>query len=123
MKLYTKRQYEQLLNNGKEQKGTKDFAPVVKWFTPDAQGTWLISEIDPKDTDMAFGLCDLGFGKPEMGSVYIPEIAELRGKMGLAVERDLQFEGIAPLSIYAMAAREHGHIITVSGIINNYINP
>ena len=38
-----------------------DHMPVVKLFTPDANCTWLISELDPDDPDLAFGLCDLGF--------------------------------------------------------------
>ena len=37
-----------------------DHAPVVKLFTPDAQATWLITEVDPDDPDRLFGLCDLG---------------------------------------------------------------
>jgi hypothetical protein len=44
---------------------TIDFPPVVKLFTPDANCTWLLSEIDPEEPDIAFGLCDLGMGSPE----------------------------------------------------------
>ena len=35
-----------------------DPPPVVKLFTPDAGATWLLSEIDPADPTIAFGLCD-----------------------------------------------------------------
>ena len=69
-----------------------DFEPVVKLFTPDAGATWLLSELDLDDEDTAFGLCDLGIGLPELGFVSLSEIAELRGKLGLPVERDLHFK-------------------------------
>ncbi len=117
MKLLTKDQHAQLLKNGAinaqrqlDGLGTIDHPPVVKLFTPDAACTWLLSELDPEDDDIAFGLCDLGFGTPEMGSVRMSEIASLRGRLGLPVERDLHFAGDKPLSAYADEARTAGHI-------------
>lgn len=62
--------------------------PAVKLFTPDAGATWILWEFDEED-GMAFGLCDLGLGFPEMGSVSIDEIAAVRGNLGLPVEREL----------------------------------
>lgn len=94
MELFTKEQYEQLLANGAASaasEGGIDHQPVVKLFTPDAGATWLLSEIDPHQPDYAFGVADLGLGFVEMGSVYLPEIRELRGRAGLPVERDLGF--------------------------------
>lgn len=41
---------------------TIDHHPVVKLFTPDGGATWLLSETDPDDPDICFGLCDLGMG-------------------------------------------------------------
>ena len=32
-----------------------DPPPVIKLFTPDANATWLLTEIDPGDDDRAFG--------------------------------------------------------------------
>jgi len=29
-----------------------DFYPVVKLFTPDANATWLLTEIDPEEEDI-----------------------------------------------------------------------
>jgi hypothetical protein len=87
-----------------------DHPPVVKLFTPDGSATWLISESDPDDPDRLFGLCDLGFGYPELGYVSLAEIAELRGKMGLPVERDQAFVANKPLSVYADEARAAGRI-------------
>ncbi len=89
---------------------TIDFHPVVKLFTPDAGCTWLLTEIDPENNDLAFGLCDLGMGCPEIGSVSLAEIAALRGKLGLPVERDLHFEATKSLAAYADEARLLGRI-------------
>jgi hypothetical protein len=91
---------------------TIDFHPVVKLFTPDAGFTWLLTEIDPDHHEIAFGLCDLGMGYPELGCVSLAEIADLRGKLGLPVERDLHFEGEKSLSAYADEARLLGRIKT-----------
>lgn len=117
MKLLTKDQHAQMLKNGAinaqrqmDGEDTIDHPPVVKLFTPDAACTWLLSELDPEDNDIAFGLCDLGFGTPEIGSVRLSEIASVRGRLGLPVERDLHFTGDKPLSAYADDARLSGHI-------------
>ena len=40
------------------------------------------------------------------------EIRDLRGPLGLPVERDLHFDADKPLSAYAAKAREHGRIVT-----------
>ncbi len=87
-----------------------DPMPVVKLFTPDAGATWLLSELDPEDPDIAFGLCDLGLGYPELGSVRLSEIESVRGKLGLPVERDLDFEADKSLSAYAEEARALGRV-------------
>lgn len=111
MKLLTKSIREQLLRNGEtrhrlDEQGEDDpdFLPVVKLFTPDAQCTWLLSELDPEDPDMAFGLCDLGMQCPELGYVRISELESVRGRLGLPVERDRFFEPKHTLSVYARAA-------------------
>ncbi len=87
-----------------------DFLPVVKLFTPDAGCTWLLTELDPDEPDIAFGLCDLGMGCPETGSVRISELESVRGRLGLHVERDLQFTATKTLSAYADEAWTHGAI-------------
>jgi hypothetical protein len=117
MELITKTQADQLLANGRAQRAAidqdtraLDFEPVVKLFTPDAQCTWLLTEID--DDGLAFGLCDLGLGYPELGYVSLSELRTDRGKFGLAIERDLHFEADKPISAYADEARVRGHIVT-----------
>jgi hypothetical protein len=116
MKLLTQDILNRLLANGRQQepvRGTNDeidFFPVVKLFTPDAACTWLLTEIDPLDPDIAFGLCDLGMGFPELGSVSLSELAAVRGKLGLPIERDLYFTADKPISAYADEAVALGHI-------------
>ena len=88
-----------------------DFPPLVKLFNPCGAATWLLSELDPDDPDIAFGLCDLGFGFPELGSVSLSEIEELRGAMGIGIERDLHFRPTKTLGAYADEARLHERIV------------
>lgn len=89
-----------------------DPLPVVKFFTPDAGATWLLTELDPDNPDIAFGLCDLGLGAPELGCVSLTELQSLRGRLGLPVERDVHFEAERPLSAYARLARAEQRIVT-----------
>ena len=118
MQLYTQAQFKQLLANGqaaaavRNGKQEEDLTrrPVVKWFTPFAAATWLISEIDPEDHDIAFGLADLGMGCPELGSIHIPEVMALKGPMGMRVERDLSFQPDRSLVDYGDLARLAGSI-------------
>jgi hypothetical protein len=116
MQLLTQELREKLLANGRQQqplRGTEaeiDFKPVVKLFTPDAGATWLLTELDPDDPDIAFGLCDLGVGSPELGSVLISELALVRGALGLPPERDLYFRADKTLSAYAAEALRLGRI-------------
>ena len=104
--------FTQLLANGHCTAGGEEIdpRPVVKLFTPDANATWLLTEIDPDDEDLAFGLCDLGLGSPEIGNVRLSELASLRGRLGLPIERDEHFHPDQPLSAYTEAARIHGAI-------------
>lgn len=112
MQLITEEERSRMLEHGRRSaRGEQiDPYPVVKLFTPDAGATWLLSELDPDDPDIAFGLCDLGMGYPELGSVRLSEITSVRGKLGLPVERDLYFEADRPLSAYAEEARTQGRI-------------
>ena len=117
MKLITEAQQRQLLENGRKQRdlmGTDeefDAMPVVKLFTPDANATWLLTEADPDKPDILFGLCDLGLGHPELGSVSFTEIRQVRGKLNLPVERDRGFQADKTLSEYAKLAYQNRRII------------
>ena len=112
--LITQEQRALLLANGAEFDRNEDFdpPPVVKLFMPDGGATWLLASLDPECSDIAFGLCDLGFGFPEMGSVRLSEIERARGALRLPVERDLHFIPDRPLSAYALDASRAGRIVT-----------
>jgi hypothetical protein len=117
MTLFTQKQTQQLLANCQAQiirmdngEADIDFKPVVKLFTPDAQCTWLLAELGLDD--IAYGLCDLGLGTPEIGFVCMRELREARGPLGLPIERDQHFDAEKSLSAYADEARAHGRIVT-----------
>ena len=117
MGLLTSSLQQKLLHNGRlsaecsrRGQADPDFLPVVKLFTPDADCTWLLTVLDPNDQDIAFGLCDLGLGFPELGCVRISELAKVRGKLGLPVERDMHFCPDKTISAYADEARTAGCI-------------
>lgn len=118
MELLTDAQRARMIANGTvnaariaDDGNTVDQEPVVKLFCPWGAGTWLLSELDPEDPDVAFGLCDLGMGCPELGSVSMAELASVRGPGGLRIERDLHFTAAKTLGAYASEAREAGGII------------
>lgn len=118
MKLLTAVQERQLLVNDRwnavlagRGRPTTDFKPVVKLFCVWGAATWLLTELDPEDTDSAFGLCDLGMGFPELRRVSLSEIASVRGRGGLRIERDLYFRATKTLQAYADEAARHGRIV------------
>jgi len=82
-------------------------APVVKYFAG-GSCTWLLTEIDP-ETGIAFGLCDLGQGFPELGYVSIPELCSL-ATLGpwKWVERDLHFSSDKSITEWAEIAASRG---------------
>ena len=112
MKLFLNSQREALIKNhriNEDRTANYDPFPVVKLFTPDANAAWLLTELDPSD-NVLFGLCDLGLGFAELGSVSLDEIEAFRGPFGLPIERDRFFEANRPLSHYAVDAAKLGYI-------------
>ena len=117
MELITKEIERRLLENGRTP--DQDNRPVVKFFNPCGAATWLISQADPEEPDILFGLADLGFGCPEFGSVRLSELRSVKGSLGLGIERDLYFEARYPLSVYAEAARLAGSIVTATRLLDD----
>lgn len=62
---------------------------VLKFFTPDSSWTWFLTEYDPEER-LCFGLV-IGHER-ELGYFSLTELEQLRGPMGLPVERDLHFQ-------------------------------
>lgn len=61
---------------------------AIKYFTPDGAGTWYFSEYNPKDR-LFYGLCKIQ--EAEYGYVDFDELREVKGHLGLYVERDFYF--------------------------------
>jgi len=78
----------------------------VKYFTPSSSWTWLATEgepvVDESGKEVDFKFFGLVFGhEREFGYFLLSELEEVRGPMGLPIERDLHFkpktlEEIAP---------------------------
>lgn len=112
MKLLTKENLTRLYKNAAATEAAEgaDLGhwPVVKLFAPWGAATWLLTELDADG--IAFGLCDLGMGEPELGYVDLNELTALRGPFGLKIERDLHFKADKSLTAYADEARMTGSI-------------
>jgi hypothetical protein len=104
MKYFNEDEYNQLLENGKDCSEDKDPVPLIRLYMHGTGASWLITELDPENPDIAFGLCDLGLGFPEIGYVSLSEIKEAQS-LFYHLKRDYDFKGLYPLSVYAQAAR------------------
>ena len=111
MKILTNPILKQLkANSARQQENDESMStmPVVKLFGGGAC-TWLLSELD--EDGIAFGLCDLGLGTPELGYVSMDELMSIRfPPFGLPIERDRHFTPKKTLVEYAEEAREYGMI-------------
>ena len=119
MKLLIKALREKLLANGRNR--DRDHPPPLKLFNPCVAATWLFSELD-EDGDRLFGFSDLGFGTPELGYSSLAEIAAIRVRFGLGIERDMHFRPRFPMSVYAEAARAAGRIVERGPELNAAVN-
>jgi len=93
-----------------------DPVPVVKLYAPWGVAVWLLTEL-LEDGDTLFGLCDLGFGCPELGYVSWAELESLSGPLGLGIRRDERFAPHRPLSVYAGAARLWSRIVEEDALL------
>lgn len=105
MKLITKEIEKKLKAN----EGLDNCYPVVKFFDPTGSATWLITEMH-EDGDLMWGLCDLGLGFPELGTVSLRELQSVRLPFGLKIERDLYFEADKRIDQYYEEAKTNGGI-------------
>ncbi len=120
--LFTTEQYNRLLENGNPANRDKDHAPVVMLTIPFTSCIWLLSELNPEQPNIAFGLCDLGMGYPELGYVDLDEIQLVKHPVfqtGVCVSSE--FEGVYPMSAYSKAARVYQQIIWDKNIIARYV--
>jgi hypothetical protein len=106
MKILLNSQREELIRNHEHPGG--GWEPIVKLFVcVGGNATWLLSELDP-ETNIAYGLCDLGLGFPELGYV---SLTELEDTLGWRLERDRHWTATKTLTEYAADARSKGMVV------------
>lgn len=108
---FTEEERALMLARGAERPDDTVTPPIARLFQPDGPGVWLLSELDPDNPDRAYGLCDLGFGAPELGDFSLEELAKMRGPLGLPVERDRAFRPRFVLDELARLAVIAGRIV------------
>jgi hypothetical protein len=97
----------------------KDHVPVVKLYSKYGKAIWLLSELDPVN-NIAFGLCDLGQGQPELSYVSLTDLASIkhaRLKVPM-VETDHHFEGKYPMSTYLKAAKAAKRVVEDDALLS-----
>lgn len=118
MNFITDDQKIKLLHNGHEDNADQDHPPVVKLFVPGTNCVWLLNEIMPHEPDIAFGLCDLGMGFPELGYLSLSELASINIRQ-ITVKQDKRFTPEYPMSVYAKAARMLNYITEDSDLLRH----
>ena len=117
MELMTEELRAELLGNWGQP--DSETSPALKIFNPAGAATWLIHSMDPRNNDLLYGLCDLGYDSPELGQVSLSELQEVRIPLPampgvtqehLGLERDLYFEPQKTMEVYTEAARRNGKI-------------
>ncbi len=99
-----------------------DPIPLVKFFNPLGAATWIATELDG-DGDTLFGLADLGFGTPELGSFSLSEMASVRLPFGMGIERDIAFATTHRLSTWAEWSRRAGSILWAETLLRRAASP
>ncbi|HEY7616310.1 MAG TPA: DUF2958 domain-containing protein [Terriglobales bacterium] len=73
------------------QERERDPLAYAKFFTPDSNWTWWVTEGSPQGDDFMFFGYVCGQDQ-EWGYFLLSELREARGPLGLPIERDLYFE-------------------------------
>jgi hypothetical protein len=91
------------------QEHNRDPTVHCKFFTPDSNWTWLVTEGSAQDGDdfLFFGYV-IGF-EEEWGYFVLSELESARGPLGLNIERDLHFEPGVFSDVIKRYRVERGH--------------
>lgn len=91
MELFTKELLDHLPKfQTTEQQDMEEVPVYVKFFTPDSNWTWYVTEGEQQGEEIVFfGLVD-GFER-EWGYFALSELTDLKGPLGMPIERDLHF--------------------------------
>jgi hypothetical protein len=74
----------------RSQDANKDPIVYIKFFTPDSNWTWYVTEGQEEEDDFIFFGYVIGF-EEEWGHFSLSELAAARGPLNLLIERDLYF--------------------------------
>lgn len=83
-------QMRQLIPPLRSQETNKDPIVYIKFFTPDSNWTWYVTEGEEEEGDFIFFGYVIGF-EEEWGYFALSELRAARGPLDLAIERDLYF--------------------------------
>lgn len=81
--------------------------PTVRLHVPGTGTFWLLTELDPDDPDLAWGLCDLGLGAPALDHVRMSDLAALPGQ---PVVCDASFVAHQSLNAYLREAQDRSAV-------------
>jgi hypothetical protein len=70
---------------------------------------WLLTEL-AADGDEAYGICDVGVGTPELGTIRLSALENMVGPRGIAVVADPHFVPRQALSAYFRDAVRDGAV-------------
>src|SRR5437764_1449873 len=73
------------------QERNKDPTVHIKFFTPDSNWTWFVTEGSEEDGDFMFFGYVVGQAE-EWGYFLLSELESAQGPLGLTIERDLHFK-------------------------------
>lgn len=90
MKLFTKEIEEKAQEQYPKGSDLESQVIVAKFFNPTGAGSWFLMNQDPNDPDYQWGICHIF--EWEIGSFLKSDLENFRGKFGLGIERDLNFE-------------------------------
>ena len=89
------------------QESNPDPTVHLKFFTPDSDWTWFVTEGEPRDDDFLFFGYVCGF-EEERGYFVLSELASVGGNGRLPIERDLHFRPGLFTQVIARYRQERG---------------
>jgi len=89
------------------QEGNRDPIVHAKFFTPDSNWTWFITEGGPEGDDFIFFGYVVGFAE-EWGYSALSDLESARGPLGFPIERDLYFRAGPWSEVLARYRAERG---------------
>jgi hypothetical protein len=90
------------------QEHNQDPTVHCKFFTPDSNWTWLVTEGSAEDDDFLLFSYVIGL-EEEWGYFVLSELESARGPLGVAIERDLYFQPGPFSKVVEPYRRERGH--------------